>query len=739
VAASHKRSTVIRFSGILMLVSALVVTLALLFNYQNRIKQLVRSEQADLISVVYLRVLVHMQPQDGDLRVELAEKLADLGRWDEARAALQPLLGDDAAENWPVRLLDLEIGRRKLYSLEHDNPEHQAVLKELADELETLVGSTIPDTYLERIAQLALEVNRPDIASGLYDQLALTDTERRAQWLAMAARWRLATGDPLRAGQAYNEASLISSDREASQRYALLSLQAFRGANDGAHALSLAEVYLTRFPNNRTMLDSAIDIARAQENQRQAMEWGYRRLALDPTNTIELERQFKLALEAGALSDALELAAKLVDQHPEDSEARRRLAQTAEWAGHPRRALAQWRWLAQHSAEGAADHALAMARGLQDDDARIAMLAVIAQQRQLEDGEVREMADAYRRLDQLRTGAGFFKTYLKQYPSHLSGWTALAQLQEENGDLLDAASTWDRIGTSFRQPVEAACSRAELLRRLDMQDDALRLLLAVQDRADDDNVRYWRLLGAQAWDLENTTPALTAHRKLWQEGAADALEAERLVILERDAGAWKEAVSVAEQAAERYDIPRLLLLATDAAIQAQAWDEAEHVLIAASSKPGFFDHNETYWLQRALVAVHGEQHEAAKTCYEQALQLNPRSVPARVGMLWLLIETNNTRLLPAYLQRWEADAIKEPAFWGAYAIALSKLGQNKRALPWYRRQAQANPQDSALLLSYSQTLDQTGNTEAAWRLRRHVLQQLRSVTPNGGLAKADTP
>ena len=146
---------------------------------------------------------------------------------------------------------------------------------------------------------------------------------------------------------------------------------------------------------------------------------------------------------------------------------------------------------------------------------------------------------------------------------------------------------------------------------------------------------------------------------------------------------------------------------------------------------------EMYWLQEALLAVHDGQYDTAQADYLQAIHLNPVSVPARVGLLWVLIEANDTRQLPVYLRRWETDAIDTPDFWGAYAIAMTKLGWTKRALPWYQRQAKANPQDSALLISYSQTLAKAGSTEEAWRLRHHVLQQLRSMTQPSSLAKVN--
>ncbi len=732
------KTRVIRVSGILILVLTLVAALTFLFQYQNQLKQLVKVEQADLITVAYLRLLVQMQPQEPELRLELAQKLRTLGRWDEAQAALQPILDQGDTDNWPVQLLSIEIASSKLYALAETDPQRQSVFRELSDQFARLTEQKVPDEYLEDIARMSLELAQPDIAAELYDRLAIIDTARRPEWLAKAARWRLASNSPKRAGQAYNQASMITSDPDAAQRYAMQALDAYRAANEDTIMLSLAGAYVTRFPDDRQLLERAMEIALAQEKQEQALEWGFQRLALDPTDVAQIERQLGLALGAGKLSSALELARRLVQQKPEDGTTRLRLAQIAKWAGNPREALTQWRWLAHRAPESRAPaHALDLARGLGDDAARIEILILISRQRKLEDTELKEAADSFRRTGELRAGSEFLGSYVKQHPEHFSAWAALAQLQEEDGRLLAAAATWRRIGSSFNQPVDAACSRAELLWRLERRDEALQLLLDVQADASDDKVAYWKLLGAQGWTLDRAAPALTAYRILWRTDSADALDAERLIHLARHANQPREAVTVAEAAFRRFDQPRFLLLGIDVAIAGDAWSDVVRLMETARLEQQRFQDTEMYWLQEAMLAVHAGRHEAAQAHYQRAMQLNPASVPARVGMLWLLVETNDTRRLPAYLQRWEADALNEPALWGVYAYALTKLGRTKRALPWYQRQAKANPEDSALLLSYSQTLAEAGKTDAAWRLRRHVLRQLRSITQSRTRAKAN--
>ena len=108
---SQSKVHLFRFSGSVLLALILAAALTLLFQHQNQLKQLVKLVQPDQISVAYLRLMVHMQPQDATLRLDLAKQLSGLGRTKEARTTLQPLLFKDGKSNWPVRLIHFGIQR----------------------------------------------------------------------------------------------------------------------------------------------------------------------------------------------------------------------------------------------------------------------------------------------------------------------------------------------------------------------------------------------------------------------------------------------------------------------------------------------------------------------------------------------------------------------------------------------------------------------------------------------------
>jgi tetratricopeptide (TPR) repeat protein len=732
VLKAQSRVRLIRISHVLILALSLVTVLTALFQYQNRLKEFLNLVQPDLISVAYLQLLVQMQPQDVALRLDLAQQLSELGRWHEARKTLIPMLGQDRQSNWPARILMIDIQRKALYSLDSSDPRRADRLHALVARLENLAHEEIPEAYLESLAKLSIEFARPDLAANIYEHLAVADLPRRPHWLAKAGQWHLAASHPEQAGYAYHGAAMASIEAETALNYAFLALDAFRTANAEMTTLPLIKAYLIRFPQNPALLIRAIEIARAHNMLGQAQQWGSQLLATDPTNEGYIEQQLKLALEVGELSAALTFAEQLAQLRPESVTRRRRLAEIAEWNGTPEKALKQWVWLAHHDPVGSAPaHALELARGLADDRARIEMLVLISRQRVLQDTELEELTQAFHREGDLEAESEFFRSYLtRHHPGHfhLGAWKMLAKLQEYQGDFAAAATTWQYIGNNFALTIEAACRRAELIWRLGRREEALGVLSALQSDVPPDRVDFWKLLGEQGWSLKSTEHAWTAYLTLWTAGKADALAAERLILLARDMGRHIEALSIAEASFKQFDEARFLLLGMDEAIATDSWEGLAKLIKIARREQLRFQDSEMYWLQEALFAVHEGHYDDAEVHYQHALRLNPKSIPARVGLLWLAIESNNLQYLTLYLNRWQNEALTEPAFWGAYAVGMTKLGLVKEALPWYARQVKAKPQDVSLLLNYSQTLRQAGQVDAAWRLRDRIFSQFQSLS-----------
>ncbi len=218
---------------------------------------------------------------------------------------------------------------------------------------------------------------------------------------------------------------------------------------------------------------------------------------------------------------------------------------------------------------------------------------------------------------------------------------------------------------------------------------------------------------------------MLAYRTLWKAGTANELVAERLIQLKRDMGEAEESIAIGEEAYSRFNQPRWLLLSMDVANQAGLPDQLKRVLRMAISNEPQFQNLEMYWLMRAQLDTHENKPKIAIKHYQQALKVNPISATAKEGMLWNFIGQNDRRSLRSYIKIWRHDASKNSSLWGVYGLALAKVGQNKEALPWFERKARISPDDYLWLLTYADVLSKAGHIDAAWRVRKYVLFNLR--------------
>ena len=64
----------------------LILVLALLFYKEDRLKELLQIAKPDHLSVLYLKLLLNINPADADLRTQLARHYINLSELGEARA-----------------------------------------------------------------------------------------------------------------------------------------------------------------------------------------------------------------------------------------------------------------------------------------------------------------------------------------------------------------------------------------------------------------------------------------------------------------------------------------------------------------------------------------------------------------------------------------------------------------------------------------------------------------------------
>ncbi len=711
---------------IVVIAIALIVVLILLFQKEERLSKLFDQVNPDHLSVLYLQLLLEMNPNKSELRIALASQLSKLGQLDNAYKMLEPLLMKKGADAIRARLLSLDIDIKKYFAIEPLNPSREPELLKLQEKMVAIVNENLPSDTLPEAIKMSLGLNLPEIAAKLYVTRASVDVDNHSVWIKEAGRWYIASGNPLQASQLFKSAFDTASEPDLARDYALLSITALRAADKAEKALEFVEQYLVRFPQDPSLLDTAIALALEVNKPNQAVRWGALRLALSIEDPVQIEKQVNLAVTASDLSLALQLSERLMQLKPEDEKIRLRTAQIAEWSGKRQKALTQWLWLSRNKGdETSINNALRLAKGLYQGEAIIEMLNLKSQLLSLTQPEIYQLLQAYGQANPKQL-VEIIAHYLVRHPSDSFTWEVLAKLQTDSGQMDAAISTWQQINTRFGSSSENVTQLAKLLWRQWKPDDAFSTLANHMDRATDQDYEFWTLLGNLAWQLENSKTAYQAYKILWKSDSPDELIAARLIHLSRDMKQFSEAAFLSEQSYWKFKQPRWLMLAMDSTLHARKWEELERLVNISIDNKEQFVKQEPYWLMRAQLANHKQQLEHAQTYYSRALAINPQSVAGKGGLLWSLINTNKVQTLGRYLLLWSGNSQFQPALWSAFAAGFAKLNQPENALPWFKRHALLYPNDYLWLLSYADALTAAHWTDAAWRLRKHVFSKLRS-------------
>jgi tetratricopeptide (TPR) repeat protein len=689
ISVANKRPRIFHRTAIAALAGVFLLGFCLLFINQAQLRTLLGEDKADSLATMYSRILLRMNPDDADLRMNLARRLAHAGHRPEAREVLKVLLPAEK-KDIPAQLLALELDWTDFHALPPEAPGRRAWLDAVIRRIESLAGQPLSLAECSHLADLSGQAGRPEIGARFFAKMAALTT------------------DPI-----------------AAEGYAKSALDALRAADRGAEALTLAEHYAQTFPGSAILIGLGMDIAAAQNDTQKAREFGRRMVALRPADRAVLDRQIDLELAAGELGVAMDLAAGSVAAAPDCVPCRERLARIAEWRGQPETALEHWSWLALRQGDPrAVPEALRVAQGLYRDDLTLKLLRMQQGSERLAEDRFAMMQTLYARSGDAGAWIGFLEETIKRQPNDYFLWAALAEARSRNGETESAVAAWKTIGDRFGRKAEAARHIAESLWEQGRAEEALTVLRESSAAAGREEKDFWRLYGELAWSLERSEEAKGVYQTLVQSGAGDELSHERLVHLLRDGGDFAGAADVAERSSRRFGNPRYLLLAMDTALQGKQWQILQDYLRTAEANPDYFAAQESYWLLRAAVAQHQDRIAEAEKFYGAALKVNPGSVSARLGILWLCIDHRVAGTLDRYLQLWEQEAVQSPEFWDAYGAGYVTLKDYRKALPWFHLQKGAHAEDDLWVLSYADVLQQNGQHRPAWRLRRQVLSRL---------------
>jgi tetratricopeptide (TPR) repeat protein len=654
----------------------------------------------DPLALPYLRAFVSGQPGDAAMRLRLGREEVALGLLDDADRTLAPLLAGDRASSEAVALA-FEVSLAAWRAARSGTPDRARAHAHALARLESLLERGAALDLLTRVAAAARELGRPDLAARAEQRAAVVDGERCAAWLARAARDALAAGDP--AGAAASRRGAYECERDgaggtaggaaAAHRLAIDALDAHIAADRGADALAFAGELAARFPDDPQILGRAMAVALANGAPERARQFAVRLRDTGAAEPAVLERLLDLDLAARDLPGAWRTAERLVARAPDDPGVRRLAGRVADWAALPRPALAHWMWLARRGDPDGRDRALRLAHALDDDAAVAALLTDDARRRPLGAEALGELAAALERLGSPGRAVALLEGAARDATDD-APWEQLVAFHERRRDLPAAIAARTELARRLGPSLPRSLRLAKLAWAAGRADAALAELGDWSARTGAAETEYWQLVAELAWQQESDELAERAYRAIWDGGAIDALAAERLVVLARDAGRPADAIRYGRDGWARVGEPRLLLLAMDDAARAGRWNDVERLRRDAQRDEPRFADSLAYWLLCAqLDARRGRTAEAARD-YRRALALDAGSPAARAGLLWLLIDTDDREALAVALDGWAADAEDDPRLWRPYAVGLERLGRARDALAFYRREADADPADA---------------------------------------------
>ena len=712
------RPKLLSVPAFLFLVGLIAAALFVVFPGRDGYIARALKDAPDRLTARYLELSLEAAPDDEESRISLVRVFINLEDFPAARSVLEVVwpAGSGAIQ---TRYLYLQILRGEMRDTS-DPRLREMIGAEIQALLGTLVLTGLGATELETVAETSLEFGLTDLAKRTYQRLADVDGENRLRYLDAAARWSVASGDPLEASEIAAHAALWEPKLEDSRKRVLEAARLQEAAERGDLAFQTLRELLLRYPTDAELLEHGLRLARSQQDLDSAVIYGRRIRATRPGDVDVLTRQIELELEAGNLIEAEPLARARCVLEPDDHGLRVEFARVLEWNSKPRAALKEWLVVARNSRdESAIEAALRLSSGLFRDDLIVEMLLLREQREPLDLDATDRLVVAYERIARPEDAIGFLRARLQKEPEEIALWRRLVRLEVSHWRDREAVATWGEIEQRFGLTLDDAMALARLLWRGGDSLGALELLERYSESADASDIEFWTLAGNLAWDEESDETARLAERYLWNQERTPET-AVRLYELAMGRGDSRQAASFAEYLWTEQRLSGYLIAALEMAVVDRHWEHLGFLLESGADEKQVTD-NFRYWILRGEYEKHRENNASALAAFEHALTLNPVMTEIRANILWYLVDARRSVELEHKLAEWRGSAESDPTLWSVYAAGLATVGRHEEAVHWHRRIAEARADDFLAVLSYADALERVGRDNSAWRLRRHVV------------------
>ena len=671
--------------------------------------------EPDAVSANYAELLLSAHPDDDHLRIQLVDLLIRLGEYTKARQHL---------EAWPKPQPETQAYYRiELDSLVAAKSNDLIAQQALMERLNSFDHRKLPVPLLQKLAKLALTLQAPAFAAGVYEEIADRDPALHNESLEAAAQWYMAAEQPGRAAQIYLQLRRDSQEAAERRKYAQLAFNGLLSAGQGDGAAQVLSDELPLLNNPQTdaaWLEQGVDVAVANKRfalaQRVLNQWQ----VLQPDNPHIALKAFHVRLAIGDLAGAWETGQQLVVDHPDDQALLEQMAHLGEWQGNNPVALGYWiQLLALKEDPATREHAWHLASQQFDFDRSIPLLGDIMHQRMLTNVELDALIYGHESRGTPAEAQAWLRAYLRTYPMHRLAWSRLLQSLENTGQFAAKAEVYQSYSERFKLTTTEQVDWANTYLKLFDYEAAWGVVQAADEEIVDSD--YWRARASVAWDLERDEDLrVSLEKMLALDGKLTSGDESQLITLYRTRDPQR-ALALMVASWKHGKNPQRLVEALQQAQELQDWPQVVALLKEAEQYPNAYEQAQVLAVRGALAFNEG-QGEEAERLYLLGLERFPDDNLFRERLVWLYIDQANIGKLKPLITQWRAQARADRILWLPFASASQMLGRDSEALAWYRMYLKTSPNDWLVQAAYADALESAGYVDAAQRLRLKLLR-----------------
>lgn len=715
--------------GLAGFVGAVIVVLALLYPHQRHYEQIGRDRKVDEISIQYMLNLLATEPDNHELRLHLARAYVALGQYENAFAALQPLLASaDAKWREKALLVKLDILLKMAFAEEPGSAGRERKMAQFKQTFRDCESQMVTEHGLRQLARLAELGGDLNLAEAILARLLLANENLLD--LDEAARLALANGRYLESAQFTWRSRQLATDSEKKIAYLQLAMSTLQAGGLGHIGLEWVQALPEPEWQRVDVLFGLTRLALASGRPALASEFARKLVGLDNSSSGSVNfipAHFELAYTAFMGNQDLKFALKLVQiavgESPNEVKWHERLAQVAEWSGHPQIAIVEWRWLALHQGdESYWTSWMRLADALFDYQAQIAGLEREWKRNGRQEKYVRKIVQLYEDLGQPEDAVAWLDKNGDEV-KHPELLLISAEILSGVGKEKQAISRYRRYLSRNAASPDLAVSIAALLQRGSLYQEAFDVLVRSRPQAKPEQKLFWVNLGELAWILKRHDEATVAYRTLSDAPEAELNHQVRLFQVLKISDP-----RLAAKTAETYWLKsgrlELFMSSVDTYAALKDWKAVQRLYkLADLPKWREYENNLRFISVRAEMHKNTGNYNAAERDYRFLAMRYPGDLGIKESYLWMLIDAHNFNQLDVFMQRWEKFLPSAPNLWDVYAAGHLALSRPAQAVILYDKMAKTHAQDELWLINYAATLEAVGQVTRAGKIRGQVMQK----------------